>query len=82
MVYKFLREEGFRKEKRITLMKLKSGFPEMPFLKLLIILETFSECDLIRWTKNSVGTYRIQQLEAKEKKDLYASPIMRMLMQN
>jgi hypothetical protein len=82
MIYKFLRDEGFRKEKRITLMKLKSAFPEMSYLKLLIILETFSESDLIKWTKASVGTYRIQQLEAKEKKDLYASPIMRMLMQN
>ena len=82
VIYKFLRDEGFRKEKRITLMKLKSAFPEMSYLKLLIILETFSESDLIKWTKASVGTYRIQQLEAKEKKDLYASPIMRMLMQN
>jgi len=81
-VYKFLREEGFRKEKQITLMKLKSVFTEMPFLKLLIILQTFSECDLIRWTKISVGTYRLQQLDAKEKKDLYAAPIMRMLMHN
>ncbi|MBR6745571.1 MAG: single-stranded-DNA-specific exonuclease RecJ [Clostridia bacterium] len=82
VVYKFLREEGFQKEKRITLMKLKSVFPEMPQLKLLIILETLSECDLLTWKKISVGAYRIRQLQTKEKKDLYAAPLMRTLMQN
>ncbi len=82
LIYKFLREEGFRKEKRITLMKLKSVFPEMSFLKILIILETFSQCGLIGWTRISVGTYRVQQKETKQKKDLYAAPIMRMLIQN
>ena len=81
-VYKFLRDEGFRKEKRITLMKLKTVFPEMSCLKLLIILETFSESELISWKKVSVGTYRVCQLETKEKKDLYASPLMRVLMHN
>ncbi len=82
MVYKFLREEGFRKEKQITLMKLKSVFFDMTWLKILVILETFAQCDLLDVVKVSVGTYRIRQLETKEKKDLYASPIMRMLMQN
>ena len=82
LIYKFLREEGFRKEKRISLMKLKSVFPEMSCLKLLIILETFTECDLIAWTKVSVGTYRIRQLETKEKKNLYASSLMRILIWN
>ena len=81
-VYKFLRDEGFQKEKQITLMKLKSFFSEMSFLKIMIILQTFSECNLIRWTKISVGIYRIQQLQTKEKKNLYAAPIMRMLAQN
>ena len=81
-VYKFLRDEGFQKEKRITLMKLKSVFSDMSYLKLLVILETFFECDLIAWKKASVGTYRICRLETKEKKDLYAAPIMRVLMQN
>ena len=82
LIYKFLRDEGFQKEKQITLMKLKSGFSDMPWLKILIILETFAQCDLITYTKVSVGTYRIRQLETKEKKDLYASPLMRMLLQH
>ena len=82
MVYKFLRDEGFQKEKKITLMKLKSIFLEMPYLKLLVILETFAECDLIIWKRLSIGTYRICQLETKEKKDLCAAPLMRLLMQN
>jgi single-stranded-DNA-specific exonuclease len=81
-VYKYLREEGFRKEKQITLMKLKSVFFDMPWLKILVILETFFQCDLLDVKRVSVGTYRIRQLDAKEKKDLYAAPIMRMLMQN
>lgn len=81
-VYKFLRDDGFRKEKQITLMKLKSVFSDMSWLKILIILETFAQCDLIAYTKVSVGTYRIRQLETKEKKDLYAAPLMRMLIQN
>ena len=82
LVYKFLRDEGFQKEKKITLMKLKAVFPEMSWLKLLIILETFSECDLLTWKRISIGTYRICQLEAKEKKDLCSAPLMRLLMQN
>jgi single-stranded-DNA-specific exonuclease len=82
LIYKFLRDEGFQKEKQITLMKLKSGFSDMPWLKILIILKTFAQCDLITYTKVSVGTYRIRQLETKEKKDLYASPLMRMLLQH
>jgi hypothetical protein len=82
LVYKFLRDEGFQKEKKITLMKLKAVFPEMSWLKLLVILETFSECDLLTWRRVSVGTYRICQLEAKEKKDLCSAPLMRLLMQN
>ena len=82
LIYKFLRDEGFRKEKRLTLMKLRAVFPEMPPLKLLTALETFRECDLIKWERISVGTYRVRQLDTKEKKDLYASPIMRMLIQN
>jgi single-stranded-DNA-specific exonuclease len=82
LVYKFLRDEGFQKEKKITLMKLKAVFPEMSWLKLLVILETFSECDLLTWKRISIGTYRICQLEAKEKKDLCSAPLMRLLMQN
>jgi len=81
VVYKYFREEGFKNEKQMTLMKLKSVFPEMSYMKLLIILETFSECGLIVCKRVSVATYRIHQPEAKEKRDLYATPIMRMLMQ-
>ena len=51
-------------------MKLKSVFPEIPRLKMLIILETFKECTLIEWTQIAVATYRIRQLETKEKKDV------------
>jgi hypothetical protein len=82
LIYKFLRDEGFQKEKKITLMKLRAVFPEMSWLKLLVILETFSECDLLTFKRISVGTYRICQLEAKEKKDLYAAPLMQLLVQN
>ena len=81
-VYKYFRGGGFQKEKQITLMKLKSVFPEIPRLKMLIILETFKECTLIEWTQIAVATYRIRQLETKEKKDLYAAPIMRILTQD
>ena len=50
----------------------------MSCLKLLIILETFSESELISWKKVSVGTYGVCQLETKEKKEAMSKlPLMR-----
>ena len=73
-------EENYKKEKSLTLIKLKSAFPNFSYLKLLIILEAFQESDLIACKKVSVAKYRICQLEAKEKKNIFLSPIMKLLM--
>ncbi len=81
LVYKWIREENYKKEKLLTLLKLKTVFPNFSYLKILIILETFQECDLITWKKISTAKYRVRQLETKEKKNLFASPIMRLVMQ-
>lgn len=81
LIYKWIREENYKKEKSLNLMKLKNVFPNFSYLKILIILETFQECDLIIWRMISTAKYRVCQLEPKEKKNLYATPIMRFLMQ-
>ncbi|MBE6665386.1 MAG: single-stranded-DNA-specific exonuclease RecJ [Ruminococcaceae bacterium] len=81
LLYKWIRDENYKKEKTLTLMKLKSVFSAFNYLKILIMLETFQECDLITWKKISIGKYRICQLETKEKKNLYAAPIMKLLIQ-
>ena len=80
-LYKLLRDKSFSKGKQITLMKLLAPLPEISFLKALIILEVFAECDLIRWEKKSPATYYIQRLETTEKKDLFACPFMQSIMQ-
>ena len=81
MLYKWIRDENYKKEKTLTLMKLKNVFSSFSYLKILIMLETFRECELITWKKTSTAKYRVCQLETKEKKNLYTAPIMRTLMQ-
>lgn len=81
MLYKWIRDENYKKEKALTLMKLKNVFSSFTYLKILIMLETLQECELITWKKTSTAKYRICQLETKEKKNLYAAPIMRILTQ-
>ena len=81
LLYKWIREENYQKEKSLTLLKLKSVFTSFSYLKLLIMLETFRECELITWKQISTAKYRICRLETKEKKNLYAAPIMRTLLQ-
>ena len=81
LVYKWIREENYKKEKLLTLMKLKSLFPSFSYLKILIILETFCECNLITLKKISIAKYRVCQLETKDKKNLFSAPIMKRLKQ-
>ena len=81
LLYKWICKENYKKEKSLTLIKLKNVFSYFSYLKILIILETFQECELIEWRKMSTAKYRVCQLETKEKKNLYAAPMMRILMQ-
>ena len=81
LLYKWICKENYKKEKSLTLIKLKNVFSCFSYLKILIILETFQECELIEWKKTSTAKYRVCQLETKEKKNLYAAPMMRILMQ-
>lgn len=80
-VYKLLRNEGFAKGKQTSLMKLMASLPDISYFKALIILEVFAQSDLIHLTRISTATYHIQRLETKEKKNLFAAPLMQKLMQ-
>ena len=80
-IYKILKADGYIKGKQITIMKLMASLPEISYLKALIILEVFCECDLISWTQTATATYYIQRLETTEKKNLYATPMIQKLMQ-
>jgi single-stranded-DNA-specific exonuclease len=80
-VYKLLRDFGYTKGKQITIMKLMASLPNISYLKALIILEVFAECELIEWEHISTATYYIKKIETTEKKNLYATPLMRALTQ-
>jgi single-stranded-DNA-specific exonuclease len=80
-VYKLLRDLGYTKGKQITIMKLMASLPNISYLKALIILEVFAECELIEWEHISTATYYIKKIETTEKKNLYATPLMRALTQ-
>ena len=81
VVYKLLRDLGYTKGKQVTIMKLMASLPNISYLKALIILEVFAECELIEWEHISTATYYIKKIETTEKKNLYATPLMRALTQ-
>lgn len=75
-VYKYLRNSGFAAGKSTSIMKLTALFPELSYLKARIILEVFSECELLTYQKLEAFHYYITLRETTQKKDLFASPLM------
>ncbi|MBQ8496880.1 MAG: single-stranded-DNA-specific exonuclease RecJ [Clostridia bacterium] len=81
-VYRLLKDDSYIKGKQISILKLMAPLSNISYLKAMIILEVFSECELIEWNNTAMATYHIRRLETKEKKNLFEAPIMKLLMQN
>ncbi len=78
-VYKTMLDEGYRRGKRISIMKFLAPIPHITYLKARIALEVFAEAELISLTRINFSTYDIKRLDAKEKKDLMTTPLMQTL---
>ncbi len=81
-VYRILKESGYTKGKQTTIMKLSASLPHISYLKTMIILEVFAQCELIAWNRIAIATYYIRRLDTAEKKNLFAAPLMKTLMQS
>ncbi len=79
-VYKLLLDSSYSRGKQFSIMKFLAPIPHISYLKVRIALEVFAEAELIEFTRMSLSTYYVKRLEAKEKKDLTATPLMKTLM--
>ncbi len=75
-IYKVLMDDSYKKRKKISIMKLLASVPYLSYLKLRIALEVFFEANLIELEHMRNATYYIKRLEAKEKRDLSATPLL------
>lgn len=80
-IYKLLLDISYQRGKQISIMKFLAPIPYISYLKVRIALEVFAEAELIELKKVNFATYYIKRLEAKEKKDLTATPLMKTLLQ-
>ncbi len=78
-VYKLLLDPSYIRGKQISMMKFLAPIPYISYLKARIALEVFAEANLIELTRSGLCTYDIKRLDVKEKRDLYATPIMKTL---
>ncbi len=79
-IYKLLLDKSYQRGKQISIMKFLAPIPYISYLKVRIALQVFAEAELIALTKINFSTYHIRRLEAKEKKDLTATPLMKTLL--
>ncbi len=79
-IYKLLLDVSYKRGKQISIMKFLAPIPYISYLKVRIALEVFAEAELIELSKVNFSTYYIKRLEAKEKKDLTATPLMQTLL--
>ncbi len=79
-VYKLLLDLGYTRGKQISIMKFLAPIPHISYLKARIALEVFAEAELIELNKINFSTYYIKRMDAKEKKDLTATHLMKTLL--
>ncbi len=81
-IYKTLLDPSYQRGKQISIMKFLAPIPHISYLKVRIALEVFAEAELITLTRINFSTYYIKRLEAGEKKNLTATPLMQTLLGN
>jgi hypothetical protein len=79
-VYKIFLDPSYLRGRQISIMKFLAPIPHISYLKVRIALEVFAEAELIELTKINLSTYYMKRLDAKEKKDLMATPLMKTLL--